>query len=190
MAIDLNTIVAVVAAVVVVILALMLWSMGQRRRSEQLRERFGPEYEHTVEETGDKRKAEAELAARAERVRSLDLHPLNAEQRHRFAQSWRSVQASFVDNPAGAVQQADRLVAEAMKARGYPVGDFEQRAADISVDHPQIVQNYRSAHDIAMRNSQGKASTEDLRKALVYYRNLFDELLATETSEADMKEAA
>ncbi len=190
MPIDMNTLVAVVVAVIVVILLLLLWSMGQRRRSEQLRERFGPEYEHAVEETGDKRRAEAELAARAKRVRSLDIHPLNVEQRHRFALSWRNVQASFVDNPTGAVQEADRLVAEVMKTRGYPVGDFEQRAADISVDHPQIVQNYRAAHDIAMRNSQGKASTEDLRKALVYYRNLFDELLATETSGADMKEAA
>ncbi len=188
MSIDTNTVVVVAAAVV--ILALLLQSMGQRYRSERLRERFGPEYEHAVNEAGDKRSAEAELAARAKRVGSLDIHPLTVEQRHGFAQSWRNVQASFVDNPTGAVQDADRVVAEVMKARGYPVGDFEQRAADVSVDHPQIVQNYRAAHDIAARNMQGKASTEDLRKALVYYRNLFGELLATETSEADLKEAA
>lgn len=190
MPIDSNTLVAVLGAVIVVLLVLLVWSLGQRQRSASLRERFGPEYEHTVEELGDRQKAEAELAARAKRVQSFDVHPLTVEQRNRFAQAWRNVQASFVDDPQGSAREADRLVTEVMNARGYPMGDFEQRAADISVDHADIVQNYRAAHDIAVRNSQGKASTEDLRQALVYYRNLFNELLATEQTAADLKEAA
>lgn len=190
MPIDTNTLVAVLGVVIVVLLVLLVASLGRRQRSEALREKFGPEYEHTVEEMGDRGKAEAELAARAKRVRALELHPLDVEQRNRFAQEWRNVQASFVDDPQGSVKEGDRLVTEVMNARGYPMGDFEQRAADISVDHANIVENYRAAHDIATRNSQGKASTEDLRQALVYYRNLFNELLATEVPEANLKEAA
>ncbi len=190
MPIDSNTLVAVLGAVVIILLVLLAWSLGQRRRTASLRDRFGPEYDHTVEELGDRRKAEAELAAREKRVQAFEIHPLAVEQRNRFAQAWRNVQASFVDDPQGAVREADRLVTEVMNARGYEMGDFEQRAADISVDHSDIVQNYRAAHDIAVRNSQGKASTEDLRQALVYYRNLFNELLATEAPVANLKEAA
>ncbi len=190
MPIDMNTLVVVLAAVVVVLLVLLVWSLGQRRRSEVLREKFGPEYSHAVEEMGDRHKAEAELAARAKRVQSLDIHPLKVEQRNRFAQSWRNVQASFVDDPPGSVREADRLVTEVMNARGYPMGNFEQRAADISVDHATVVENYRAAHLIATRNGQGKTSTEDLRQALVYYRNLFNELLASEEPQANLKEAA
>jgi FtsZ-interacting cell division protein ZipA len=190
MPIDMNTLVAILAAVIVVLLVLLVWSMGQRRKSAELREKFGPEYSRTLEETGDRRKAEQELAAREKRVQSLDIHPLTAEQSNRFAQSWRDVQASFVDDPQGSVREADRLVTEVMNARGYPMGNFEQRAADISVDHPDIVENYRGAHDIALRSGQSKASTEDLRHALVYYRNLFNELLASEAPESNLKEAA
>ena len=127
--------------------------------------------------SGDRGKAEAELARRAERVKALHIRPLEPAQRARFADAWRADQARFVDDPTQAVAEADRLVGELMQARGYPVGDFEQRAADVSVDHPHVVENYRTAHDIAVRQARGEADTEALRKAMVHYRALFDDLL-------------
>jgi hypothetical protein len=163
--------------VALIVLGAVWWFVTQRRRSEALREQFGPEYERTVKGLGDQSKAEAELARRAERVKALDIHPLEEGQRKRFADAWRSDQAKFVDDPKGAVIEADRLVADLMQVRGYPVGDFEQRAADVSVDHPHVVENYRIAHDIAERERNGKADTEDLRKAMVHYRALFEDLL-------------
>jgi hypothetical protein len=169
-------IVAVVAAIAIVAAA---WMYMQKRRTEQLRSRFGPEYERVVESGADRRKAEAELQERQKRVEKLDIRPLSREDQQRFQQAWTREQTRFVDDPQGAVAEADRLIGEAMRARGYPVGDFEQRAADISVDHPMVVENYRIAHTIAIRDRRGEASTEDLRKALVHYRALFEQLLDT-----------
>lgn len=167
----------VLLVVAVVIVGVVAWSLGQRRRSQRLQERFGPEYERTVESTGKRSDAEAELEARQERVEALDIRPLSPEDRDRFRERWRVVQAMFVDDPASAVGDADTLIGEVMRARGYPVGDFEQRAADISVDHPHVVDHYRTAHQIALRQRTGEADTEQLRQAMVHDRALFADLL-------------
>ncbi len=172
---DQVTIVAIVVGVALV--ALVGWYLWQRQRSERLRGRYGPEYERAVHEVGDKRRAEAELVKRQERVKHLDIRALPAEERGRFVQEWRAEQARFVDDPKAAVSNADRLVEEVMKARGYPVADFDQRAADLSVHHPRVVDNYRAARDIAARHRRGEAGTEELRQAMVYYRELFADLL-------------
>jgi hypothetical protein len=169
------TIVAIVVGVLV--LALVGWYVWQRQRTEALQARYGPEYDHTVRQLGDKRRAEAELVKRQERVEQLEIRPLSAGQRDGYVQQWRAVQARFVDDPKGAVTDADRLVEDVMKARGYPIADFDQRAADLSVHHPRVVENYRAARDIAQRHRRGDASTEDLRQAMVYYRELFQDLL-------------
>ena len=171
---------ALLAVVAVVILV-------QRQRSESLRKRYGPEYERMTREAGSRKRAEAELDKRQRRVQQLQIRSLPPEQRDRLLDQWRSQQARFVDDPHAAVTEADRLIGEVMMARGYPVGDFEQRAADISVDHPRVVDNYRAAHEIAVRHGRGEASTEDLRQAMVYYRVLFEELL--EDREAVSREA-
>jgi hypothetical protein len=152
---------------------------AQRQKSDKLQKRFGPEYDRAVNEYGDKRHAEEELAAREKRVRSLDIRRLTTQERTGFANSWRDIQARFVDDPSGAIVAADRLVKEVMETRGYPMGDFEQRAADISVDHPHVVTNYRAARDIALKSRDGQVSTEELRQAMVHYRALFDDLLET-----------
>jgi hypothetical protein len=170
------------AAIVGIIIALVIiagviwYFMGQRRRTEALQARYGPEYSRTVNEVGDQRRAEEELVKRQERVDHLEIKPLSA-QRDSFTQQWRSVQAMFVDDPGGAVTRADTLVEEVMKARGYPVSDFDQRAADLSVHHARVVENYRGAREIAERHRRNAATTEDLRKAMVYYRELFQDLL-------------
>lgn len=170
----------IVTAVLVVLAVLAIaFVLMRKRQTDELRGKFGPEYERLVHERGDPRSAEHELHDRVERVKQLHIKPLPEEQRARFADAWRSDQARFVDDPKGAVLEADRLVADLMQTRGYPVGDFEQRAADISVDHPHVVQNYRVAHDIALREQRGDASTEDLRRAMVHYRALFEDLLDT-----------
>lgn len=153
----------------------------RRRRTADLRKQFGPEYKHAMHQYGNQRKAEAELAAREERVHKLEIRTLSAEEQARFTHAWRKTQARFVDAPSPAVQEADSMVKEVMRTRGYPVADFEQRAADISVDHPNVVSNYRAARDIVQRNTSGKATTEDLRRAMVHYRSLFEELLDTHT---------
>jgi hypothetical protein len=140
-------------------------------------ERFGPEYDRAVGDAGSRSRAEAELAAREERVERLHIRPLETEERARFAASWRMVQTRFVDDPEGAIRDADSLVAEVMEARGYPMGNFQRRAADASVHHPAVVENYRVAHGIAWRHERGQATTEDLREAMVHYRALFQELL-------------
>ncbi|HLH21934.1 MAG TPA: hypothetical protein VK066_05400 [Chloroflexota bacterium] len=180
---DQTTLIIAVIVAVVVIVAVALWAYSQKRRSEDLRERFGPEYGRAVRASGDPRRAEAELAARQERVERLHIRPLSAPDRERFAQAWHATQARFVDDPAGAMADADRLVDEVMRARGYPMGDFEQRAADVSVDHAAVVEHYRLAHGIAQRAQRGEASTEDLRKAMVHYRALFEDLLGSEQTE-------
>jgi hypothetical protein len=172
---DQVTMIALVVGVALV--ALVGWYLWQRRRSEELRARYGPEYERAVHEVGDRRRAESELVRRQERVEHLQIRTLTAEQRGGYLQQWRAVQARFVDDPKAAVTNADRLVEDVMKARGYPVADFDQRAADLSVHHPRVVDNYRSARDIAHRHRRGEATTEDLRQAMVYYRELFEDLL-------------
>jgi hypothetical protein len=169
--------------VAVVLIGAIVWITMNRMRSQKLRQRFGPEYERTIREEGNVRKAEAALEARARRVAKLDIRPLNPADAERFDGAWRSVQARFVDDPRGAVTEADRLVGELMAARGYPVGEFEQRVADVSVDHPDVVVNYRAAREIALLHSEGKANTEDLRQAMVHYRALFRDLLETRTTE-------
>ena len=170
----------VIAFLVLGILVLLSVTNGQRHRSELLRDKFGPEYTRTVERVGDRREAEAELAARTKRVQELDIHSVSPQEISRFQRAWQDAQARFVDDPSGAVSEADRLITQLIQARGYPMGDFEQRAADISVNYPNVVQNYRSAHEIALRNERGQASTEDLRQAMVYYRDLFKDLLANQ----------
>lgn len=168
--------IAIVAAVVVVVVG-AIFVFVQRRRTEKLRSRFGPEYERSVAESGDRRRAEAQLEKRAERVEKYHLRTLTAEDRSRFTEQWDRVQAHFVDAPAGAVAEADQLLGDIMATCGYPMGDFEQRAADISVDHPVVVQNYRAAHDIAIRQAKGQSTTEDLRRAMIHYRALFEDLV-------------
>jgi hypothetical protein len=167
--------VGVVAAIVIV--AVVSFALARRRRSQLLRERFGPEYDRVLKKEGEIRRAEGVLEIRAKRREKFVLRPLTEGIRADFAERWRVVQSNFVDDPKGSVSQADRLVNELMETRGYPMADFEQRAADISVDHPVVVENYRAAHDIALRHSRGQATTEDLRKAMVHYRSLFEELL-------------
>jgi hypothetical protein len=171
---DVMLILAIVG--VVVVAAAVAWYL-QRERSMRLRERFGPEYERTRMQVGDARRAEAALAARAKRVEKLSIRPLNDEERARFGEVWRHTQALFVDDPKGAIAEADHLVNEVMTTRGYPMADFNQRAADISVDHPIVVEHYRAARAIADRSREGAASTEDLRQAIIHYRALFDDLL-------------
>lgn len=178
-----NTAAIVILAIVVVVIAVGVFLYLRRRRSETLRQQFGPEYKRAVKQYGDERKAEAELAEREKRVRKLDIRGLTRDEKDRFSQDWKKAQAHFVDAPSPAVSEADTLVKELMLARRYPVGEFEQRAADISVDHPNVVNNYRTAHDIAERNKSGRATTEDLRQAMVHYRSLFEELLETRAVE-------
>lgn len=168
--------IAIIVAVIVVVVGVIIFYV-QRRRTDKLRSRFGPEYERSVAESGDRRRAEAQLEKRAERVEKYHLRPLTTEDRSRFTEQWDRVQAHFVDAPAGAVAEADQLLGDIMATCGYPMGDFEQRAADISVDHPVVVQNYRSAHDIAIRQAKGQANTEDLRRAMIHYRALFEDLV-------------
>lgn len=165
------------AVVAVVVVAAVVWWASRERRRRHLRHRFGAEYDHTVEERGSRTEAEAELAERERRVEEYQLHDLSAPERDRFAQRWRSAQGEFVDNPEAAVTQADALVKEVMKARGFPMADFDQRQADVSVEHPDVVHHYREAREIARRNRAGEATTEDLRQAMKHYRSLFDALL-------------
>jgi hypothetical protein len=163
--------------VVLALVALAAYLFYRKRQSKLLAARFGDEYERAVQQHGSRAKAEAELRQRAARVERLNIVALAPGEAARFSSAWNRVQAEFVDNPAGAVTQADQLVRELMQKRGYPMGDFEHRAADISVDHPAVVRNYRAAQAIHARTLSGEVETEELRKAVVHYRALFDELL-------------
>ncbi len=174
----------VLLVVAVVVVGAIAWWAGQRRRTDRLQERFGPEYERTVDAAGDKGRAEKELESRQDRVDALDIRPLDPAARDRYRERWQMVQARFVDDPASAIDEADDLIGEVMRERGYPVGDFEQRAADISVNHPQVVDHYRTAHRIAVRQRRGEADTEALRQAMVHYRALFSDLLDTDEGRA------
>jgi hypothetical protein len=169
--------VAIVIAVIVVVIALCVFLLSRRKRATEVKERFGPEYERAVAETGSNSQAVSQLEERQKRREVLDIRPLEPSAVDRYRTSWRQTQTRFVDYPGDAIRDADSLVAEVMRERGYPVEDFEQRAQDLSVDHPEVVQNYRAAHAISLANEHGEATTEDLRQAMVHYRSLFDELL-------------
>lgn len=181
-----NTTTIVVVAVAVLALLAVVWMVMQQRRRAHLKDRFGPEYDQALRRHPDARAAERELQDRERRVATFTIKPLTRDDAARFTDAWRVIQSRFVDDPKGAVVDADRLVDEVMRTRGYPVADFEQRTADISVDHPRVVANYRSARVIAERNTRGETNTEELRQALVHYRELFADLL--EIREEDRRE--
>ena len=180
---DSQTLMIIGVGVVVLLLALAAWAYASRRQRVSLRERFGPEYERTVEAVGAER-ADSVLRERADRVSRFNLHKLNHEQADAFAREWRRIQSRFVDDPDGAVGEADQLVTQVMTACGYPLEDFDRRAADLSVDHPVVVQNYRTARELALRRHRGEAGTEEMRQAVVNYRSLVDELLEVDTHDA------
>jgi hypothetical protein len=163
-----------VIAGVIVVAGLILW---RRRETKRLNARFGTEYARVVQESGGRRQGEAGLVAREKRLNAIEIRDLSPSDREHYAAAWRSAQGEFVDDPKFSVTHADHLLNELMSKRGYPTGEFEQRSADLSVDHPKIVQNYRAAHDIAVRHGRGQASTEDLRQAMILYRSLFEELI-------------
>jgi len=169
--------VIVVLAILVVAVGLIVWAGMRSKRRGRLRAEFGPEYGRAVRKYGSVTEAESALEQRRERVRQLDIRPLRLAEADRFARSWRSAQARFVDDPRGAIAEADGLVQAVMEARGYPVGDFEQRVDDVSVDHPRVVEHYRAAHRIAQASDKGRVETEDLRQAMMHYRALFEDLL-------------
>ncbi|HEV7663078.1 MAG TPA: hypothetical protein VGQ62_06045 [Chloroflexota bacterium] len=172
-----NPVLLLLVVVVLVVVAGGLWFASRRRKSAEIREQFGPEYDRTVREYGATGPAERALIERTERVQQLHVRALSEERSSQYAAEWHTVQSRFVDDPQAAIGEADHLVTEVMQARGYPMGDFEQRAADVSVDHPHVVENYRAAHAIANRTRTGEAATEDLRQAMVHYRALFAELI-------------
>jgi hypothetical protein len=183
---DTQTWIIISAVVVLGVVALGAWLFDQKNHSHKLQERFGPEYGRTVNELGSRTKGESELRAREKRVERLEILTLAPSEAARFTEAWQALQGRFVDNPKGVVVQAEQLVRELMEKRGYPMGDFERRAGDISVDHPDVVANYRSAQAIAVRDRQGSADTEELRKAVVHYRALFDELLEVREARQEM----
>lgn len=174
----------VVAAVIV--LAVVVWRAMTTRRTRQLQDRFGPEYNRTLDGSDSKRDAEAELRAREQRREQLDIRPLPAAARERYIDEWQRVQALFVDDPQGAVHDGDMLIQSVMRDRGYPVDDFEQRSADVSVDHPRVVENYRQGHRLANASARGDGTTEDLRQAMRHYRALFEELVDETAADAPM----
>jgi len=167
-----------IAILALAIVGVGVWyAVARRRQTESLHAKYGSEYDRTVAEANSKRAGEAELVKRQERVEQFDIRPLSAEQREVFSQQWRDVQEAFVDSPGLAVSKADNLVAEVMRERGYPFTSFQQRASDLSVNHASLVQNYRAARDVAERNRRGVGTTEELRRAMVFYREMFDDLL-------------
>ena len=179
---DPKLIVLAVAVVLVIVVAIALYIRKRKNTTAELRDRFGPEYDRAVRQHGSERKAEAKLADRETRVEMLKIRGLDLAERERYLSQWQALQSRFVDFPKWAVTEADELVCSLMQTRGYPVADFDQRAADVSVDHPRVVENYRSAHNIALRLGRGEASTEDLRTAMIHYRSLFDDLVQSQTS--------
>ena|SRR5439155_5387098 len=178
-------VIIVIAAIILIGGAVAWYVMQQDKRRRQVREEFGPEYHRTLARTGDRGKAQKELEERKKRVSSFDRKTLPREMAERFRNEWRTIQERFVDEPKDATTKADQLVQQVMNECGYPMAQFDQRAADISVDHPEVVQNYRSAHQISQANERGEASTEDLRQAFVHYRALFLELLEPEKAPAE-----
>jgi len=174
---DTRFVVPIIAAVVVLLIVVAVIMITRRRKSDHLKEKFGPEYNRAIEQHGDARHAEAILFEREKRVEKFALRPLPPSDRERYSEDWSAIQRRFVDDPSNAVNQAETLVNTVLEARGYPTGDFEERAADISVNYPSLVQNYRSAREVVQRHAESQASTEDLRLAMVNFRSLFDELL-------------
>jgi hypothetical protein len=167
----------ILIVVAIVAIGAAVWMYIQKKRTQDLRSKFGPEYDKAIDIHGDRAHAESDLEKRAKRVAKFNIHSLPSEERVKYAEDWRAEQSLFVDDPRTAVKHADVLVQDVMKRRGYPVSDFEQNAADLSVDHPRVVDNYRAAHEIAIRDGRGQSTTEDLRKAMVSYRALFEDLL-------------
>lgn len=182
----------VVVIVAIVVVAVALWAWGRNRRREELRSQFGPEYDRAVEEQGSRTSAERDLAARAERHDALQIKPLAPESRARYAQGWEQVQSHFVDDPRTAMTEADDLVTRVMQERGYPTGSFQQQAADLSVEHADVLDHYRAAHDVIdLRDSANAApSTEQMREAMVHYRAMFVELLDGGTAGQDSAQMA
>jgi hypothetical protein len=177
-----NTTLLVILIAVVVIAAVAALVFMRKRRTTALRSRFGPEYERAVSQYGSQTRAEKALEHRTERTGQYNIRSLTPAEQQRFADDWRATQAHFVDDPRLSIREADHLVNEVMRARGYPMTDFDRRAEDLSVDHPLVVRNYRAAHQIATTEQEGRATTESLRQAMVYYRDLFDELLEVQAA--------
>src|SRR5215469_10318060 len=181
--------VAIAAIIIAVIaIALIIWVIARERNSRRLRSRFGTEYDRAVENSGDRHRAETELAQREQRVKRLHIRELTGSERERFVHDWLQQQSHFIDQPARAVSEADALVTEVMNTRGYPMGDFETQAADMSVDHPQVVDNYREAHAVAVRTNAPETTTEDLRRAMVCYRVLFEDLVGRRIFSSEREE--
>ncbi len=172
-----TTALVLILIVAVLVIAGLAWKLFHRQRTKKLRSQFGPEYDRTIEQYGESSKAEKALETRQKRMQKVNIHPLTMAERESFADRWQVVQSRFVDDPSGTIREADRLVTEIMVARGYPMVEFEGRAEDLSVDHPLVVSHYRMAHDIAQKHAGGAATTEDLRRAVVCYRELYEELL-------------
>ena len=182
---DQSTLLIIVAVVAVVVIALIVWGAMRKRRTDRLRDQFGDEYDRTVEQRGKKAEAEAALEERAERVEKLNIRPLTPEERDGFSREWRDVKALFVDSPVEAVHHADRLLGTIMKTRGYPMADFDRRYEDLTVDHGEVARHYREGHDIVTRHQNGKASTEDLRQAMIHFEALFDDLVNEVSGEVE-----
>jgi hypothetical protein len=166
----------IILAVVAVVVVVAIVGLLKNRRTQKLKSRFGPEYRRALEQTGKKSLAEAKLEKLEKRVQRFNLNPLSPSARAEFVNEWQKLQGRFVDDPKGALVEADQLIQKMMTVQGYPIADFEQRSSDISVDHPLVVEHYRAGHEITLRHAQGRASTEDLRQAMIHYRTLFNEL--------------
>ncbi len=177
-----TTVLIVVLIAVLAVIAILAWNMYRKQRSRNLRNHFGPEYERTIQQYGTATKAERDLEARRKRMQQMHIRSLTPEEREKFAALWQNLQTRFVDDPAGTIRDADRVVTDVMSTRGYPMVDFEGRTEDLSVDHPYVVSNYRQAHEIALKEQSGTATTEELRRAVVCYRELFDELLERQSA--------
>ena len=181
------TMIGIVVIAALIIGGLLGLVIGHRQRTKKLQERFGPEYEHAISELGDKRQAEQELAARLDHVKALDIRPLSAAEIDRFTSRWQAAQTQFVDEPLAATQKADQLIAEVMQAKGYPVEDFEQQAADISVDYPELVMDYRGLHLIAVKDEE--VGTEEMRQAMLHGRALLENLVKSDENAAEVDKA-
>jgi hypothetical protein len=182
---DTSMIIAIVA-VVILAAVVIVWMVARNKRTQELKSRFGNEYYRALKKTGSRSRAEAELLSRTKRIARLEIRPLSANDYDRFMDTWRSTQAAFVDRPASAVSEAAHLVEDVIRARGYPVGDFDQQAADLSVDHPRFIENYRQAHALALASERGEAGTEDLRQAMMHFRALFEDLLEVRRPEFEL----
>jgi hypothetical protein len=183
-----TTYIIIAVVLVLVILGVILATIfAPRQRSKRYQNKFGPDYDHTVKSMGNEKKAQTEMDERQKHVDTLNIRPLSLSEREHYLTEWKVVQTKFIDQPGQATVEADHLIMEVMQIRNYPVSDFEQRAADLSINYPELVSNYRLARAIAIKNEQHQADTEELRQALVHYRSLFDELLKTETVEPEKK---